>query len=138
MPNRADLQVQESDCAMCGGSGTVHNTYTRVSVFGQKCPRCDGAGVEPAEPKIHVGLLLRHPRSGKVWAVYGDYAASHAKPADGSRGWGIHRMIPSRRTRGHYVWQIRVFGERRLLQWNVVGFGDAWQHDLMEADPLGV
>jgi hypothetical protein len=47
-------------------------------------------------------------------------------------------MIPSRRTRGHYVWQIRVFGERRLLQWNVVGFGDAWQHDLMEADPLGV
>lgn len=121
---------------MCDGTTTVHNTYTRISIFGQKCPRCDGTGVEPEQPRIHLGLILRHPRSGKMWAVYGSYGYEQAKPNDGTPGWGIHRMIPSRAGHARYVWQIRVFTERRLLAWPVVGFGDAWMHDLMESDPL--
>lgn len=118
-------------CVCCGGAGHTASriTYNRMPGGWETCSRCKGSGVEPAAPVIHTGLVLRNVRSGKVWAVYGSY------PPD---EWGIHRMKPAR-SGGHYVWQIIIRPERELLdtsRWSFVGFGDAWDHDLMEADAL--
>jgi hypothetical protein len=47
-------------------------------------------------------------------------------------------MVPSRRG-GHYVWQIIHRTADDLLdehRWTHVGFGDAWDHALMESDAL--
>lgn len=123
-------------CAMCTGTGTTHNLYVTHSVFAAGCPRCGGTGVEPTTPVVHMGMVVAHPRRGTRWCVYGVYPGTLATPpTDHARAWGIHRMKPARRG-GHYVWQIRVFGEDRLLTWPVVGYGTAWDHALMESTPL--
>lgn len=116
-----------SACVCCGGTGHTgaRITYTHVGI----CPRCHKTGIEPDGPLVHAGLVLRNRRSGKVWAVYGSYEAGD---------WGIHRMKPSRSGR-HYVWQILLRPTVELLdesRWTPVGFGDAWDHALMESDPL--
>jgi hypothetical protein len=124
---QSDCSDTTKACICCGGTGSnTKITYAHLGI----CPRCDKSGVEPELPPVHVGLVLRNVRSGKVWAVYGSYE-------DGE--WGIHRMKPSRRG-GHYVWQIILRPARELLdesRWVRVGFGDAWNHQLMEADALG-
>lgn len=116
-------------CPCCKGEGGVSTAYDRQGVFFVSCPRCNGALVDPG-PRIHSSLLLRNVRSGKAWAVYGDY------PPD---EWGLHRMKPAR-CRRYYVWQIIIRPEHELLdgrRWTVAGYGDAWEHDKMESDPLG-
>jgi hypothetical protein len=116
-----------SACALCGGTGRAVNTYW----VGDRCGRCQRTGEEPAGPLIHPGLLLRNVRSGKVWAVYSIYP---------SLTWGIHRMIPTRKPgRRYYTWQIILRPEEELLdpkRWVPIGFGDAWDHEKMESDPL--
>jgi hypothetical protein len=135
--------VSERRCGFCDGTTSVHTVYNRSGgggIFSARCPRCGGSGREPSAPCIHPSLLLRNVRSGKVWAVYSVYnGAQAAPPTDHERAWGIHRMIPDRVCAGHYVWQIRVLGEDVLLntrRWVPIGFGDAWDHDAMEATPL--
>jgi hypothetical protein len=112
-------------CALCEGeaAGQQRWAYTRHA---NPCPRCRGTGSEPDAPLVHAALLLRNVRSGKVWAVFGDY------PND----WGLHRMKPSCRPgRSYYVWQIIHRPESELLtptRWVFAGCGDAWDHALME------
>jgi hypothetical protein len=122
---------------MCAGSGQTHNKYVVHSVFASGCPRCAGTGREPAERRMHPGLLIRS-RTGHTWAVYGDYPGDLAKPAaPGERAWGIHRFTPSRTGDRRYVWQIRVIPERTLLaRWYDAGFGDAWDHEAMNTPSL--
>jgi hypothetical protein len=124
---RAKATVPSDPCICCDGTGYSRGqiTYAHVGI----CPRCNKSGIEPDHPTVHNGLTLRNVRSGKVWVVYGSY------PND---EWGIHRMKSSRRG-GHYVWQIIVRPARQLLddrRWRPIGFGDAWDHTLMESDPL--
>lgn len=135
---RSDQHLQESSrvCSCCDGTQSIHTAYTHMGPFHGLCPRCEGSGFEPAEHRIHQGLVIRHPRSRKVWAVYGSYEGGQARPHHPGPAWGIHRMIPDRGRGGHYVWQIRVLSEAGLLKWPVVGYGDAWDHTLMESDPL--
>lgn len=118
-------------CRCCNGLGHTNGriTYARMPGGWERCGRCDETGVEPDGPTVHPGLALRNVRSGKVWVVYGIYF-----PDD----WGIHRMKPAKHG-GHYVWQILIRPGGELLderRWAFVGFGDAWNHDLMESDPL--
>jgi hypothetical protein len=123
-------------CTMCDGTGNSPVTYVTHSTFQGTCPRCKGSAEEPAEPTIHAGLVLAHPRSRKRWAVYGIYPGNLATPpTTHDRAWGIHRMKPAKHG-GRYVWQIRVMGEDRLLTWDPVGYGTAWDHDLMESAPV--
>ncbi len=132
-------QRRSAACGFCAGTGKAKYTaYTRNGVFHVECVRCGSTGVEPLGPKLHPAVLLRNRRSQKVWAIYGEYVGEQATPpAPGERAWGIHRMIPDRVNQGHYVWQIRVMPERVLLaNWEQIGYGDAWEHDLMESDPL--
>jgi hypothetical protein len=120
-------------CACCDGGGQVEGiAYLGGGVFYKGCPRCAGSGTEPNQPACHVGLLLRNRRSGRVWAVYGRY---------GDGVWGVHRMIPSRAGHRRYVWQIILRPEHEMLderRWSRAGFGDAWDHERMESDPLPV
>jgi hypothetical protein len=118
------LAAQGPPCLLCTGSGWASNAYLRQA----DCPRCAGCGIEPTEPQLHVGMLLRSRRSGKVWAVFHRYE-------DGR--WGIHRMKVSVRG-GHYVWQIQMRENAQLgntRAWTPAGVGDAWDHEAMETDP---
>lgn len=111
-------------CILCSGSGYSTNVYVKGA-----CPRCKATGVEPADPPLHPGMLVRNRRSGKVWAVFADYSGNE---------WGVHRFKPSVRG-GHYVWQIQVRTAEQLLdtrRWTAIGVGDAWNHELMKTDPV--
>ena len=125
-------------CRCCGGRNYSDGVGDRInyvrmpSGFGT-CPRCKD-GVEPEGRVLHPGLILENRRSGKRWAIFADYGEGWP----GDRRWGIHRFRPSRRG-GHYVWQIKMLPAVTLLdgkRWREVGFGDAWNHDLMQSDPL--
>jgi hypothetical protein len=125
-------------CAFCGGNEYWTRTAYDKSVW-SKCPRCGGSGVEPETPVIHSSLLLRNVASRRVWAVFAFYDG-YVGPGGTTRGptWGIHRMKPARGG-GCYVWQIIHRTEQALLdprRWQPAGFGDAWDHEKMEADPL--
>lgn len=119
-----------SVCACCQGTRAFHSVYSRQGAWAVGCPHCAGCGFEPAQRAVHPSMLLRNVRSGKIWAVYAWY------PADNN--WGIHRMKPAKRG-SPYVWQILHRTTEQLLdekQWVLAGYGDAWDHEKMESDPL--
>lgn len=115
-------------CGFCQGKLYVHTAYSRGGGDSEaRCPRCAQTGLEPAERLIHASLLLRNVRSGKVWAVYGDYPHGI---------WGIHRFKLAR-SASRFVWQILQRPATELLdekRWIEIGFGDAWDKELMETE----
>jgi hypothetical protein len=129
--------MTERPCKCCEGKRGVADriVYVRSPYSGRgTCPRCKGSGVEPPERHLHPGLVLENVRSGKRWVIYADYGEGLWD----ARRWGIHRFKAAKHG-GHYVWQIKLTRADLLLderRWREVGFGDAWNHDLMRSDPL--
>lgn len=118
-------------CQLCQGKGETTSlvAYNRMPGGIEPCSRCQKTGIEPHEPLVHAGLVLENRRSGLRWAVYGDFP-----PAE----WGLHRLAPTRNG-GSYYFQFLIRPAADLLdarRWRFVGFGDAWNGELMQTPPL--